>query len=510
MRITKIELKGFRVFHGGYQIDLGKEGRNLLVYGENGSGKTSLYEAINLFLSSRPPLPEFVANRNIFVETDDNYVKISLGDGQNPDQLYEWSKDANPYTEPIIIAAAKTKGFFDYKLLLETYFLQRNQQRVNIFDILVKNLISNINNGISNTPFGEEWTRLEELTKGRMTPRGREQVNQAVGDLVDGLTNIISDLNTYVNVILTDFDNTIGVSISPPEIEFDSEKKQFVKTEINLSVTYYQKAINNHHLILNEARLSAIALSIYLASILLNPPSQLKILALDDVLIGLDMSNRLPMIKVVQREFIDREWQVILTTYDRIWYEILCQRLPDSKWARAEFYCGRTDKYDMPIYKNGKGWLEKAEEFLNDGEYKAAVIYIRTGFEHILKNFCDKKNLRVKFRSDGKYESQDFWEVLRSENILTQELMNDIELYRSKILNPLSHAAFVNPIKQEIQEALNTIKRLEQVLEDCLKPAQTGKVIVTQLKPRKTNRKQANKSIYLRLIGRGDGHPESI
>ena len=52
MRITKIEIKNFRAFYGEYLIDLYKAGKNLLVYGENGSGKTSLYQALKFFLES--------------------------------------------------------------------------------------------------------------------------------------------------------------------------------------------------------------------------------------------------------------------------------------------------------------------------------------------------------------------------------------------------------------------------------------------------------------------------
>ena len=52
VRITKIEIKNFRAFPRTYQIDLHKAGKNLLVYGENGSGKTSLYLALKLFLES--------------------------------------------------------------------------------------------------------------------------------------------------------------------------------------------------------------------------------------------------------------------------------------------------------------------------------------------------------------------------------------------------------------------------------------------------------------------------
>ncbi|MBN3923585.1 AAA family ATPase [Nostoc sp. NMS4] len=49
MKITKIELKNFRAFYGEHTIDLSKKGKNLLIYGENGSGKSSLLKAIELF-----------------------------------------------------------------------------------------------------------------------------------------------------------------------------------------------------------------------------------------------------------------------------------------------------------------------------------------------------------------------------------------------------------------------------------------------------------------------------
>ena len=59
MRITGIELKNFRAFYGTYQINLHKAGKNLLVYGENGSGKSSLYLALKLFLESSEEAHQF-------------------------------------------------------------------------------------------------------------------------------------------------------------------------------------------------------------------------------------------------------------------------------------------------------------------------------------------------------------------------------------------------------------------------------------------------------------------
>ena len=46
MRITKIEIKNFRAFYEESLIDLHKAGKNLLVYGENGSGKNVVVSSV--------------------------------------------------------------------------------------------------------------------------------------------------------------------------------------------------------------------------------------------------------------------------------------------------------------------------------------------------------------------------------------------------------------------------------------------------------------------------------
>ena len=76
MRITKIEIKNFRAFYGEYLIDLYKAGKNLLVYGENGSGKTSLYQALKFFLESSEGAHRFENYQDIFITNDDGHIKI--------------------------------------------------------------------------------------------------------------------------------------------------------------------------------------------------------------------------------------------------------------------------------------------------------------------------------------------------------------------------------------------------------------------------------------------------
>ena len=52
------------------------------------------------------------------------------------------------------------------------------------------------------------------------------------------------------------------------------------------------------------------------------PDSDLKLIVLDDALIGLDMSNRLPLLDILEeKEFA--KYQIILMTYDRTFYEMV-------------------------------------------------------------------------------------------------------------------------------------------------------------------------------------------
>src|SRR5687768_678344 len=84
IRITKIETKNFRAFGSRpLKVDLTANGKNLLVYGENGSGKSSLFFALRDFLecaerdAARRDVTIF-PYRNIFATTDDGYVKLEL------------------------------------------------------------------------------------------------------------------------------------------------------------------------------------------------------------------------------------------------------------------------------------------------------------------------------------------------------------------------------------------------------------------------------------------------
>jgi len=47
MKIKTIEIKNYKAFYGKHTIKIG--GKNIFIYGENGSGKSSLYYALKDF-----------------------------------------------------------------------------------------------------------------------------------------------------------------------------------------------------------------------------------------------------------------------------------------------------------------------------------------------------------------------------------------------------------------------------------------------------------------------------
>ena len=192
------------------------------------------------------------------------------------------------------------------------------------------------------------------------------------------------------------------------------------------------------------------------------------------MLIGLDMSNRLPVLDILYEYF--PEHQIFLMTYDKAWYEIVKQRTSDAEWEYAEFYSKQTDEYEIPIHVQDKPYLEKAKAYFAANDYKACVIYLRTAFEVAIKKFCENEKLQVRYRENPKdLTTNDFWGPIKKGEpsdgtpFLDQSLINEIELYRSIILNPLSHARIVPVVKRELSDAIKAVEKLEAKLEAKLR-----------------------------------------
>lgn len=133
MRIKKIEIKNFRGFNGVHPIELHDVGKNAIIYGENGSGKSSLFLALKYFLSAHKRQLNIrdKPNYNIFADQKDDddtyYIKLTLNNDNTP---YEWTETKIPQS-PEILAGYKYSGFLEYRDILATHYLKPSEKQVN-------------------------------------------------------------------------------------------------------------------------------------------------------------------------------------------------------------------------------------------------------------------------------------------------------------------------------------------------------------------------------------------
>ncbi len=502
MRITKIELQNFRAFYGPYIIDLtdprhqpDPNGKNLLVYGENGSGKSSLYIALREFLFGQGRTLE--PHRNIFV--DDSAValiRLSLWTAPRmPVEVLTWSDKGNgegnrrtSFNETDsehIRNAARTSGFLEYKGLLETYFLQIKDDRVNIFDLLVNTLLKNMADARTGRTLQDDWNEICDWLPRRHAKNVRAEFQKSLRSFNERIFRMLKDLERTTEQILRRFGYRVDLGFRFEGLVMEyAPIKQLTGASIHLDVRYFNRPIKRHHTFLNEAKLSALALAIYFAALKQIPhdKDKLNLLVLDDVLIGLDMSNRLPMLDILEQEF--KEYQIVFLTYDRVWYEMVKERLSAAKWKSIELFCsaGRDDTHDidfeLPLYTDNQSYLERAKHYLEAHDYKAAAMYARTALESCLKKFCDIQGINVRYRSDHRHLANELWSPAHSAKnetapknqdgsrpkFIAPELVKRIDIYNKFLLNPLSHDTVMTIARAEVEGAIAAVAELEETL----------------------------------------------
>lgn len=514
-RITEISLCNYRAFlnkpgeEDKYKISLPK-GENLLIYGENGSGKSSLFKGLrDVFYSANNPAIPVI--QNIFAEPGDpeTEVKIKISETQadgNWSLLHELTfKDGGSTTENNINLLNSTNAFLTYRDILKTYLYTNQNGNPNLFDFFILNLLGRITDGASNTLIREEIEKLENkikllpqaiidicampddensgLTKQDtigVTAISIEELEKLESDVVplnNQIRDILNDLFTKVNIYLKYyFDSNISIDLKEPDKIIYSHGHNLdysLKKELFLKISYFDKeidaAIYDYPSFLNEARLSAIAICLYLASVKnesLRVADNLKILFLDDIFIGVDTSNRIPLLKILADDF--KDFQIILSTYDREWFELAknwIERKSSSKWLYYEFYAddySYNDK-EVPKIKLSKDHLSLATYYYKKSDYSASGNYLRKACEEtlqkILPSFCLKGG-------DGMDMTKlsSMIDTAKSFFLILNQPTDDIDtlaVYLQALMNPLSHyyisaSVFKKEIK-EVEVAINNL-----------------------------------------------------
>lgn len=498
MKIKKVEIKNYKAFYKDHEFNVG--GKNLFIYGENGSGKSSFYYALKDFFQSSVETIQFDDVENIFLtkqEKGKGYVKVTFNpdkDGQTNDQINEWKSNSNTtYGNIEIRDAIGLKSFLTYKHLLGIHHIKHDSQ-IDLFDLLVKGVLKHFKSAVitGSRELGELWQDVEkaigEKIEGQAYNRTQKKkdVEAALGTFNTAFGKLFKDANPdnihkFAQPILDKFGHNIEFKLRYTQATHNDNPHidGIIRNHVRIEIKYLGKKVEKPHVFLNEARLSAIAISIYLGMIKRHTQGRpLKVLFLDDIFIGLDIANRLPLIKVLKTEFTD--YQIFITTYDKPWYEFMKFYLDkDNAWKCLELYARRARKgFEIPVKVESKtdshiqNFILKAEGYFNRGDNKAAGVYLRSAFEFILKKTCKKRSIPVAFKlSVSDVSTEHLWLGLKkfeeglAERQLTLETITKVEHYRKLVLNPLSHHDVnKHEITTEIEGAIETIKKLKEEL----------------------------------------------
>lgn len=500
MKISKIEINDFRGFPGpeSYVFDLAG-GKNLLVYGENGSGKSSLYRALVEFFNLGAAAPTFESHRNIFSSnppSNSGHVTLELVGGAR----HTWtcggtrpSRDMTlaPREREGLIDAARRAALLEYRSLLRTNF-GPDDIRGRLFALAVDTLLANVpvaTAGGTQKTVRQLWDALKASVPMRHSQPQLHRVAEAEIAFNDGVRGILPDVETKTADFLRSFaDRTLGVRIALPGVRYNHaparRDRAIVDRYLDVEVSLRGVVLPQWSSFLNEARLSALAISLYLASAVLNNPTghlaggrtPLRILALDDVLIGLDLTHRLPMLQVIEDHFVD--YQVILLTYDRVWFELAQLAFRHrERWTTCELHSRPHDSgssiFDKPaitcrISDAVQYHLAQAGNFLDNAhDPRTAAFHARVAFEAKLKQHCKRRKIPLPYDPEERNLNTEVF-LSAIEQSLTSKgtaplcvwTIHRVKLFRRGVLNPLAHAHSITITESEVRAALLAVKDL--------------------------------------------------
>jgi recombinational DNA repair ATPase RecF len=514
-RITQIDICNYRAFYNEngnrdkYRIDL-PNGENLLIYGENGSGKSSFFKALNeIFLSAKSG--EMTIRDNIFSLTDPDLpeaeVKITISEktleGTSwfhlPELVFNNSAPTT-YGNPILNDSSAS--FLTYRDILRTYFLDidNHDENPNLFKLIFNELLRNVTDSSTNETIIDVLATIEEKvntieggikdtmalpdendsSKTQLETKGLNvirdeiigQINTDIEEFNISVTSTLDNALIYVNRYLDEsFKSNIEVSIENRDryLSLKHEGENFTLTkDLRLDINYYRvgQGIESYQVFLNEARLSALALCIYLAAVKLDQTSDenLKMIFLDDIFIGLDTSNRIPLLEILNKDF--NEFQLFITTYDRQWYELAKSYL--NNWKSIEMYVGKNDilQIEFPVIIDADlEYIEKAKRLIDSFDYPSAGNTIRKAFERQIEKLIPRCYLITENDLDGYFNQLiKYYKNCNCEDLIDKKLKNDLYVFKDIILNPTSHNDLRSPIyKGEVERAYKILKSVYDI-----------------------------------------------
>jgi len=528
MRLHELHINNFKFFpkQDPNSPLLKIEGKNLLVYGENGSGKSTIYWSIYTLLESAFKTENVEVSKYfekggkhglVNIHSPRNHkahIKAVLKKNGVPDIEYYVDGEITT-TEAVrsnssIRESGMASDFINYRVIFRLHNLKHSKEN-NLFgwfedEIFPYILIASINS----TKSVEDV--LKALKRGPAKVKAFDEIDKMIFPNVTmqhhaevavkkdfkkfqkyekevkkwntKLKAYLQGITTRANQILTqDFQQNFEIKLDYTfsKINVTEDDLGWKDPIIELKIPVYngkRNAVKRPHTFLNEAKWTSIGLSIRLAIIedWTNRPAtaQLKALVIDDMLLSLDMSNRDIVLNILLDRYVT-DYQLIMLTHDRSFYEFAKRKIDikgkSKEWIYLELFEDLLSKIPKPYFKPVKSSLQTATDYFNQHDYPACGIYLRKRFEELLKNLLPTKYRKEQSKEDPNVQVDrnlnDLINVLKhyciEENIDYTDLA-ELKTYKDAILNPLAHNDIDAPFyRRELSVLIEILEKLEKI-----------------------------------------------
>jgi len=531
--ISKITINGFKAFPKEFNLNL--DGKNLLMYGENGSGKSSIYYALHALLQSQCHDIKKYFNKNsdeciVNTMTATPVPKVSVK-FENSDITYNISE--NGYEESIQQPTSPIKDlngkcvFINHKFLFN-FFSFRNSQYIDLFPVFIKDILpftltTDKSRYISQI-YDEINIGIQRKGKGKLIAYDYKnkikKFNNEVKYIIDYIntnaprtaTKIYNDFfrdsgAPNLRIILNYLDNKdeiiqnnnsywlrLGYRYEEEKIAGKlqkvkiSNRLEILNPVITLSIDEDKEdgsftPIAKPQSYFNEAKLTAIVLSIRFSLLDTITAQDGRFLALDDMLISLDMSNRMKVIDYLLSEC--NQYKIYLFTHDRAFYNFIWTKISKKKcnnqWLHKRIYI---QHFEPVLIDDDDDYISKAKRFYQIQDYETSAIYLRKSLEETIGNLLPYE---LKTSAGGGFLSlETLWIKLvkyYSDNgkCIDQEMQDLFKDSKLLILNPAAHfQRLSSPIyKEELKQAFKLYDKLTELANiDTMLCVEKGSTII--------------------------------
>ena len=400
-RLERIEVRAFKAFkHLNFELN----GRHLLAYGGNGAGKSSLYWTLYTFLQSAakdtPNVAKYFDDAgpqsllNVHAtsaERTSAAVVVTLAD-QSSGSTKTYSLTSalhDTKSDPDIKKANLASDFITYRVL-SSFYQFRNSQAIDLWPVFEQEILP-FAQGTSTMDIATLWHRLKTSDPFIQSKASGEaawfrkaryeryeadiaRFNQALGEV---LAKITTEAQKFYGEHFAEPDTQVELVVGvTAACSYDRYEHRIAMPSIGFEVKLNGDAIRKPQSFLNEAKLTQLALSVRFGATLAHlHDSPMKLLVLDDLLISLDMNNRMKVVDIILSETF-AEHQKIILTHDLGFFNEFRRRIGASHtdWSFQHFKSVQGTGITL---KEAKTEVQKAEDYLNGHSLDEAAICLR-------------------------------------------------------------------------------------------------------------------------------------